>query len=94
MPLEHSRNPPWTRDIVEYLEGLKEHVENFCGRHRAQEVTTGFLGKTIVGGLSVMCLSGVTVVPRCLVRYRSAGRDGRGWGWGDGTVWCRVQIED
>jgi hypothetical protein len=37
---------------------------------------TCFLGKTIVGRISVTCLRGVAVVPRCLVRYGSTGQNG------------------
>jgi hypothetical protein len=74
---ELSRNSPRTPDIVEYLEGLEGTRREILGRHRAQEVTACFLGKTIVGRFPVMRLRGVAVVARCLVRYGSTGRDGR-----------------
>jgi hypothetical protein len=45
----------------------KEYFKEFLGRHRTQEVAAGFLGKMIVSGISVMCLRGVAVVPRCLM---------------------------
>src|SRR6266436_7106805 len=70
--------------------GRKESVQELLGWHRAQEIAAGFLGKTIVGRISVMSLRGVAVVPRCLVRYGSTGRNGRVLGWGDRTVWCRL----
>jgi hypothetical protein len=74
--------------------GRKESLPELLGLHRAQEVTTGFLGKTIVGRISVMNLRCVAVVSRCLVRYGSTGRNGRVLGWGDRTVWCQLRIED
>ena len=64
-------------ECVLHLVHRKKHVEKFLERHHAQEVAAGFLGKTIVGRISVMCLRGEAVVPRCLVRYGSTGRNGR-----------------
>jgi hypothetical protein len=61
--------------------------------YRAQKVAAGFLGKMIVGEVSVMRLRGVAVVPRCLVRYGSTGRNRRVLRWGDRTVWCLLRVE-
>ncbi|KIM83744.1 hypothetical protein PILCRDRAFT_7134 [Piloderma croceum F 1598] len=69
------------RTLLGILTDRKKHVEKSLGWHRAQEVAAGFLGKTIVGRISVMCLRGVAVVPRCLVRYGSTSRNERVWGW-------------
>jgi hypothetical protein len=44
----------------------KKHEKSF-ERHRAQEVTTGFPSRKIVGRISAMCLRGEAVVARCLV---------------------------
>jgi hypothetical protein len=78
------------RTLRGILTDRKEYFQELLGRHRAQERITGLLRKTVIGGISVMCLRGEAVVARCLVRYGSTGRDGRVWGWGDRMVSCRL----
>ena len=45
----------------------KKHDDKSFGWHHAQEVTTGFQSREIVGKISTMCLRSVAVVVRCLV---------------------------
>jgi hypothetical protein len=40
-----------------------------------------------------MCLRGIAVVARCLVRYGSTSRNGRVWGWGQFRVDCEWKTE-
>jgi hypothetical protein len=81
------------RTLWGILTGRKEFLQELFGPHRAQEQTTSLLCKMVIGRISVMCLRGEAVVPRCLVRNGSTGRDGHVWGWSDRAVWCRLRIE-
>ena len=71
----------------------KVSSQELLGRHHAQEQTTGLLCETVIGRISVMCLRGVAVVPRCLVRYGSTGQNDRISFGGGVTGWFLVDFE-
>src|ERR1700676_315616 len=93
-PRNTRESPPRVRTRLSILRDRKKFAQKFRGRHRAQEETACFLGKTIVFRVPIMCFRGIYIAARSLVRYGSTGGNGRVWWWGDRAVWRRLGIED
>jgi hypothetical protein len=72
-------SPPQVPALRDILRDWKEFVQKLLGRHCTQELTTCFLGETIV---PIMYFRGIFITARSLVGYRSAGRIGRVWDGG------------
>jgi hypothetical protein len=90
----NTRESPFrVRALWGILRYRKELVQKLLGRHRAQEQTACFQSETIVGRVPIMYFRGIRITSRSFVRYRSTGRIGRVWGWGDWSVSCRRWVE-